>query len=95
MTDEPVEAVRWIVRGRVQGVGFRWFTHRAASDLGVVGWVRNEPDGAVCVEVVGRPRTVRELRGRVRVGPRSARVDAVHETRLDIIPDWASFEITS
>ena len=44
---ETVTTVRFLVSGRVQGVGFRWFTHREAERLGIAGWARNLPDGRV------------------------------------------------
>jgi len=43
--DKPIQARRYIVRGRVQGVGFRWFVEREAHLLGITGWVRNNHDG--------------------------------------------------
>ena len=48
---------RYIVRGRVQGVGFRWFVQREAQILGLAGWVRNNPDGSVEIDwrLVSRP----------------------------------------
>src|SRR5918994_4386827 len=46
-------ARRYLVRGRVQGVGFRYYTHRAAVQAGVQGWVRNNPDGTVEIAAAG------------------------------------------
>ncbi len=65
------------VRGRVQGVGFRWWTHRRASDLGLRGTVGNRPDGTVEVHVVGDPETLEAFATALEVGPPMARVDSV------------------
>ena len=46
-SDKEISAARFVVRGRVQGVGFRWFVEREAHALGVAGWVRNNADGSV------------------------------------------------
>ena len=66
-----------LIRGRVQGVGFREFTRRRAAALGLSGWVRNLPDGRVEAEVEGERPAVEELLHALRSGPRLARVEAV------------------
>lgn len=63
------------VTGRVQGVGFRYFTHDAALDLGLTGWVRNLPDGSVELEAQGPPEVVAAFLTRVEQGPPLGRVD--------------------
>lgn len=68
-------ARRFIIHGRVQGVGFRWFTHDAAAREGVHGWVRNLADGSVEVFAEGEIESVRRLEAAVRRGPASARVE--------------------
>jgi acylphosphatase len=73
---EPVR-IHATVRGRVQMVGFRAFTLRRASDLGVRGTVANRPDGSVECVVEGARESVERLIQSLREGPRSARVDAV------------------
>ena len=45
----------YLVKGRVQGVGFRWFVHREAAEIGLRGWVRNTEDGHVEVVAAGQP----------------------------------------
>ena len=65
------------VRGRVQGVGYRWWTCRAAARLGLVGSVRNLSDGSVQVLARGTPETLGELEGLLQSGPPLARVDRV------------------
>jgi acylphosphatase len=79
MAGEPpaAERLRAVVRGRVQGVGFREFTRRRAAALGLSGWVRNRPDGAVELEAEGPRLALNELLRHLRTGPRLARVDAV------------------
>jgi acylphosphatase len=51
----------FLVKGRVQGVGFRWFVHREAAELGLRGWVRNTDDGAVEVLAAGEPDQLKDL----------------------------------
>jgi acylphosphatase len=68
-----------IVRGRVQGVGFRFSTQRRAGELGAAGWVRNRPDGSVEAVFEGTPAAVLGMLAFCRSGPRHARVDAVEE----------------
>lgn len=72
-----VVRARVTVRGRVQGVFYRQSTQEKARSLKLVGWVRNEDDGSVQFEAVGRRETVEELIAWSRKGPPSARVDAV------------------
>ena len=72
----------FLVRGRVQGVGFCWFVHREASELDLKGWVRNTEDGDVEVVVAGDPDSLAELRNSLQRGPRGSRVDKVIEHLL-------------
>lgn len=66
-----------VVRGVVQGVGFRWFVQRAAADLGLQGWVRNRPDGSVELAAEGPAEALESLLGVVREGPDGAWVSEV------------------
>jgi len=68
------------IRGRVQGVGFRYFAEKAAQQLGVSGWVRNDDDGSVEVYAVGNAEQLAELAGMLRRGPRWAEVRGVDES---------------
>lgn len=75
-------ARRLLIGGRVQGVGFRYFTEEVASREGVAGWVRNLPDGRVEAYVEGEAEAVTRVERALRQGPRGAHVDAVDvETR--------------
>ncbi|MCC7412216.1 MAG: acylphosphatase [Gammaproteobacteria bacterium] len=66
-----------LVSGRVQGVSFRAATRTLACSLGLVGWVRNLPDGRVEVRADGPPDALRRLRRWLHTGPPGARVHAV------------------
>jgi acylphosphatase len=69
-----------VVRGRVQGVGFRYFVLRRARALGLTGWVRNRRDGAVEVQGEGDRAALEELLERLRQGPPGAIVADVEAT---------------
>jgi DNA ligase D-like protein (predicted 3'-phosphoesterase) len=69
-----VRAVRALVSGAVQGVGFRESTRRRARKLGLLGWVRNEDDGTVFVHAEGEPGAVEQLVAFLRKGPHDADV---------------------
>jgi acylphosphatase len=76
MSDQR-ETRRYVVSGRVQGVGFRWFVEREAATLGITGWVRNRDDGRVEVMATGTQEQLGALNARLSEGPRAARVDEV------------------
>ncbi|HHE07354.1 MAG TPA: acylphosphatase [Chlorobaculum parvum] len=69
--------VHIIVRGLVQGVGFRMFVHREASARSLSGWTRNLPDGTVEIEVQGIAGLVDELVRQTRIGPSRSQVNAI------------------
>jgi acylphosphatase len=77
-------ARRLVLRGRVQGVGFRFFAEDLAQREGVHGWVTNRADGAIELFIEGDREAVDRLEGRLRHGPPGARVDAV--TADDDVP---------
>jgi acylphosphatase len=72
------------VRGRVQGVGFRYFVDQSARALGVRGWVRNDDDGSVEVYAVGTAAQLSDLAGLLWRGPRWAAVRGVDEAEAAI-----------
>jgi acylphosphatase len=92
MTDR-MQARRFVVHGRVQGVGFRWFVEREAHILGVAGWVRNRTDGRVEVLAQGTSEQLSSLRDRLQQGPRAARVDDVEESEANLTQDLNTFRI--
>jgi acylphosphatase len=83
MTDAGI--VRSIVRvtGRVQGVSFRAAARREARLLGLAGWVRNDEDGSVVIDVEGEPEAMTAFLRWCAQGPPAARVVAVEETRVE------------
>jgi acylphosphatase len=91
--EKSIEARRFLVRGRVQGVGFRWFVEREAHILGIAGWVRNNADGAVEVLAQGTREQLSALRDRLQQGPRAARVDTVDESPANLTQGLKTFRI--
>jgi acylphosphatase len=92
VTDERLEAT---VRGRVQGVGFRYFVIHRALDLDLTGWVANEPDGSVrCVAEGPRP-ALEQLLGSLETGPAGALVDRVATAWGPATGSFRSFEVRS
>lgn len=85
-------ARRYIVSGRVQGVGFRYFAERMAAETGVAGWVRNLPDGTVEIRATGKPEQITTFEAFMRRGPRHAGVRGF-ESFEDSPSDAKSFKI--
>jgi acylphosphatase len=90
VTTERLEAT---VRGDVQGVGFRLFTIRRARQLGLAGWVANEPGGSVRVIAEGPPEAITELLRLLWEGPSGARVTDVEHRRLAASGGFDGFEV--
>ena len=88
-----VQTRKFVVRGRVQGVGFRWFVEREAKTLGIAGWVRNDSDGSVEVLGTGTRDQLSALRSRLQQGPRAARVDNVEELEAKPVTGLNTFRI--
>ena len=74
--------VHFLIQGRVQGVGFRWYVQREAGLRDLRGWVRKTEEGEVEVMASGSPETLAELRASLRRGPRGSRVDRLVEHQL-------------
>ena len=89
---EILIAKRLLIRGRVQGVGYRETMRREAERLGLSGWVRNRSDSSVEAVVYGPAETVAQLVDWAGRGPRFAAVSAVEESRAEA-PSGQGFEI--
>ncbi len=68
---------KFIVHGRVQGVGFRYFTERIAEAFDVTGYVRNAEDGSVEIVASGKPENLLSFREQIEIGPGGSRVDRI------------------
>lgn len=88
--DPPVRMVAW-VRGRVQGVGFRWWTRTLALELNLTGWARNLADGRVEVVAEGPRSRCERLLEKLRGPAAPGRVDAVSEDFLNPSGDLVGF----
>jgi acylphosphatase len=85
-------ARRYLIRGHVQGVGYRYFTQRLAVRLGVRGWVRNRPDGDVEVQAQASATVLQSFRSELERGPRSSHVREVIEQPLEL-GQFSTFDI--
>jgi acylphosphatase len=89
----PVVARRFLVAGRVQGVGFRWSVVAEGERLGLAGWARNLPDGRVEVHAQGDPAALAALADWLGVGPPRAEVTALVEVPAEPEKGLAGFGI--
>jgi acylphosphatase len=86
-------ARRFVINGRVQGVGFRWFTKDVALREGVTGWVRNLPDGRVEALVEGDEEAVTRVERALHTGPPGARVQTVNAMTEEASGGYRNFTI--
>ena len=86
-------ARRLVIRGRVQGVGYRYAAVEAAEREGLCGWVRNLRDGNVEALVQGDEHAVERMIAWCRVGPRGAHVTSVEVETADVHADFGGFSI--
>jgi acylphosphatase len=92
MPAAKLSAKRYFIRGRVQGVGFRYFAQCEAVQLGLSGYTRNLDDGRVEVYAVGTPDQLADLAGRLYTGPRFADVRGVEEHEA-AVQQYGTFHI--
>jgi acylphosphatase len=85
-------ARRWFIRGRVQGVGYRYFAQHAAAQLGLTGYTRNLDDGRVEVYAVGPEDKLADLAGILHSGPRWSDVRGVEEQEA-AVKQYGGFRI--
>jgi acylphosphatase len=80
-----IKARRFLISGRVQGVGYRYFAERSAHDTGVTGWARNLDDGRVEVHANGTADRLEDFEARLRKGPRFADVRSVESSEAAVL----------
>lgn len=83
----------FLLHGRVQGVGFRWWTRKTAERLGVVGTVKNLSDGSVRVMARAEKEVLDRFADKLRKGPSMARVETVEKVRCRLPDDIDAFRI--
>ncbi len=81
------------MKGRVQGVGFRWFTVRAASRHDISGWVRNLPDGSVETLAQGTTTALDSFREELKRGPAGGAVHSLEESEVAPAGDLCGFDV--
>jgi len=92
MSDKESVIKHLKIEGRVQGVGFRYFTRKTANKYAVSGWVKNMDDGTVEAVLAGNERAVLEMMDKLRDGPSPARVTGMEEIPTDeSADDFQSF----
>jgi acylphosphatase len=79
------KAMRFLVSGRVQGVGYRYFAERSARETGVTGWARNLDDGRVEVHANGTPAQLEDFEAKLWQGPRFADVRSVESSETPVL----------
>lgn len=88
----PIDTKRFVIRGRVQGVGYRFFVEKHAQRIGLRGYAKNLGDGTVEVVAAGTPAELQELEGLLRQGPRLALVSGV-EAEAAPPGDYSQFRV--
>jgi acylphosphatase len=88
-----MKATRVVVRGLVQGVGFRYFAERSARHLGLCGWVRNLADGRVEAVAAGPEEDVASFVAQLRQGPAAGRVEGLEVSETSLEDTVSRFEI--
>ena len=94
-SDEALSVLErgYSIQGRVQGVGFRWWTRGVAVELGIVGTVRNRAAGVVEVMARGEPTALDLFEGRLKRGPQFARVDRIEDVSCALPDGHTGFTI--
>ena len=85
---------KMLISGVVQGVGFRYYCYNRARNLGLTGWVKNNPDNTVSAQVEGDRSLIESLIAELRVGPQSAVVSDVNVEWIEFKEGFSDFKVT-
>lgn len=88
-----MQTKQFFVFGRVQGVGFRFFTLQEAKQIGVTGYVKNREDGSIAVVAQGSEAQIQQLRLWLSKGPRTSQVERVIEQNYQTNERFEQFVI--
>jgi len=83
----------YVISGRVQGVGFRYFAERVANQFGIRGYVKNLDTGSVEVYAIGDENSLEQFKRHLLEGPRSARVSGIDESEETVSEEYSRFEV--
>ncbi len=81
------------ITGRVQGVGFRYFTHKKATELAIKGWVRNTRNGGVLVLAQGNKADLETFIDYLKIGPPMSRIDQISKVEMKIVNVFSDFVV--
>jgi acylphosphatase len=87
------ESFEIVVTGRVQGVGYRHFAHQTALNLGINGWVRNQPDDSVLIIAQADPEVIDTFIDFLYLGPTRSRVVQISKSKINTMPIFDTFSI--
>jgi acylphosphatase len=83
----------YVISGRVQGVGYRYFAERLAHEHGICGYVKNLPNGSVEVYAIGNENSLEKFKRQLEEGPHSARVTGIEESEGTVREKYSRFAI--
>ncbi len=81
------------ISGRVQGVGFRYFTHLKATETGIKGWVKNSREGGVLIVAQGNENDLNTFIDYLQIGPTRARINEISKYKMHTLNDFSEFEV--
>ena len=81
------------ITGRVQGVGFRYYTQQKAREFGLKGWVKNTVDGGVLVMVSGDETDIETFIDYLRIGPTLSRVRKITLVKIEYLQEFDNFSV--
>jgi acylphosphatase len=81
------------IKGRVQGVGYRYFAAQKATEMGIKGWVKNAVDGSVIVVAQGIEEEIETFIDYLYLGPTRSRVDQISKVKFNTLSDFNNFSV--